>query len=37
MEDLNLKPKIENGNIKKNGVELPPPKSSKYSLEKEEN
>jgi len=37
MEDLNLKPKIENGNIKKNGVELPPPNSSKYSLEKEEN
>ena len=25
-----------NGTIKKNGVELPPPKSSKYSLEKEE-
>jgi len=36
MKDLNLKPKIENGNIKKNGVELPPTQNSKYSLKKEE-
>jgi hypothetical protein len=36
MEDLNLKPKIENANIKKNGVELPPTQNSKHSLKKEE-